>query len=759
MSLGAKRILGEIHHMDRILRVAITSGLLASALLAVFSFSLPPAHTVEAVTAGTDRYIVVLQAGADPRAVASSHGVTPEHVYQYALKGFSATLPSPSVQGLSRDPRVAYLELDQPVLLFDQEIPNGVQRIFADENPDSTIDGNDDYRVDVDVAVIDTGIDLDHLDLNVVASTNCARGGPLGGGCRDGEGDDGNGHGSHVAGTIAALDNGLGVVGAAPGARLWAVRVLDNAGSGYMSWIIAGVDWVTARATQIEVANMSLGCQCESDALDTAITNSIAAGVVYAVAAGNNDQDAALFSPANHPGVLTVSALADFDGAPGGLASPTCRSDEDDTLANFSNWGSLIEISAPGVCIRSTYKNGGYVTLSGTSMASPHVAGAAALLASGGNAPSNQADMEAIIQTLLREGNLNWTDDSDDDVKEPLLDLSNATVFNPTLVAGSGGGVSNSAPTANNASVATNEDTAVAVIFIGSDAETCDLAFSIITGPSNGSLSAITTNACLGAGPHTASASVTYTPEANFNGSDSFTYKVNDGSANSNTATVSVTVNAVNDAPVAQDKSTSSQKNTLVGITLTASDAETCDLAFSIVTGPSNGSLSAITNNACLGAGPYTASASVTYTPTADFIGSDSFTYKVNDGASDSNTATVSIAVTEQATMHLGDLDGSSTNQGSTWTAVVLITVHDGNHNPVNSANVRGTFTWNGNSVIVLCSTNVSGQCSVQTSGIPKRYSPVTFTVTAVSGTLEYDAANHDPDGDSDGTSISVNKP
>ncbi len=385
------------------------------------------------------RYIVVLKdnvgdSRAAARALARAHGLGLGLVYSSALKGFSASIPERALAALARDPRVDYIEADQWVQTFAQTVPTGVERIFALGNSNIAIDGND-SRIDVDVAVIDTGIDLDHPDLNVFKSTNCAGGGPSGSGCTDNEGNDGNGHGSHVAGTIGALDNGIGVVGVAPGARLWAVRVLDNRGSGYLSWVVAGIDWVTARADTIEVANMSLGCECTSNAMNKAITNSVAAGVVYAVAAGNNNKDAKTFSPANHPDVITVSALADFNGLPGGGAAPTCRGDVDDTGADFSNWGATVEVAAPGVCIRSTWKNGGYNTISGTSMASPHVAGAAALLAA---TDSNLSPMD-IRNIIIATGNTDslvdggWFDDSNDGFlnKEPLLDVGDSSVFAP----------------------------------------------------------------------------------------------------------------------------------------------------------------------------------------------------------------------------------------------------------------------------------------------------------------------------------------
>ena len=254
--------------------------------------------------------------------------------------------------------------------------------------------------MDVDVAVIDTGIDLDHPDLNVVGGTNCVS---FFSACGSG-GDDGNGHGTHVAGTIGALDNEIGVVGVAPGARLWAVRVLNNNGTGTTSQIIAGMDWVTARASTIEVANMSISGG-GSTSLDSAANRMADAGVAVAVAAGNNDADASGYSPARATKVLTVSAIADYDGLPGGLGQPPSNFclDQDDTLADFSNWGSTIEIAAPGCRILSTYLSGGYAWINGTSMASPHVAGALGLLASNGF-QRNYTGVSGLYDTLKAEG-------------------------------------------------------------------------------------------------------------------------------------------------------------------------------------------------------------------------------------------------------------------------------------------------------------------------------------------------------------------
>lgn len=508
------------------MRRRVLSFIVAIATLAVFS---PVAVAAPGVPTPV---IVVFRDGAGaPAQIADAlgraHGFEIGRVYEHALRGFAATVPAGRLAGLRADPRVDYIELDQVVRTTDHTVPTGINRTFANVNSAIDIDGTDDFRVDVDVAVIDTGIDLDHPDLNVFASTNCAAGSLFTRSCGSG-GDDDNGHGSHVAGTIGALDNGIGVVGVAPGSRLWAVKVLDSSGSGYMNWIIAGIDYVAANAGQIEVANMSLGCECASSAMDTAIANAVNKGVVFAVAAGNSAKDTSTFHPAAHPDVISVSALADFNGQPGGGAAPTCRTDEDDTLADFSNWGAMVEIAAPGVCILSTWMNGGYATISGTSMASPHVAGAAALLASQNN-PATKTDTQIIRTTLINKGNLGWTDHSGDGIKEPLLDVRDA-VFNPALIGGPGGNV---APVATNDaySVTVGKTLTVAapgVLGNDSDVNGNSLTASLVSGPSHGTL---TLNA---------NGSFSYKPSTS--DTTSFTYKANDGSADSNTATVSLTV-------------------------------------------------------------------------------------------------------------------------------------------------------------------------------------------------------------------------
>jgi len=378
-------------------------------------------------------YIVTLEPGNDPPQVApvmaAEYGGRAPHVYQRALPGFSFEGSASGAARLARDPKVRSVVADQRVRTTAQSVPTGVRRI--DGPLSGTISGNGAGAVDVDIAVIDTGIDLHHPDLNVVGGMNCSTGTSY---------DDGNGHGTHVAGTAAAKDNGIGVVGVAPGARLWSVRVLDDTGSGGWSSVICGIDWVTAHASEIEVANMSLagpGTQgsCNDGALREAICKSVESGVTYVVAAGNSSVDVAGQVPASFPEVITVSALADYDGLPGGLdKSSTCRAGTDDTLADFSNYGSGVDLIAPGVCITSTWKGGGYNTISGTSMASPHVTGAAALYLS--DHPG--ASPAAVAAALKAAGNMLWNAVGDRDrTKETLLNVD--ALIGTTFGGGTGG--------------------------------------------------------------------------------------------------------------------------------------------------------------------------------------------------------------------------------------------------------------------------------------------------------------------------------
>jgi subtilisin family serine protease len=314
---------------------------------------------------------------AEAGRIARGLGLSPKFTYGTAAYGFSATIPEARLNGLRRNPQVAYVEIDRiasiprPVAQAPKFCTNPANADHPACAPDGggedppaegnqttpwgiTRVGGFSNGAGLTAWVIDTGIDFNHADLNVDVgrSANFVQRG------KD-SAKDGNGHGTHVAGTIAAIHNGIDVVGVAAGATVVAVRVLDNGGSGSYSGVIAGVDYVAVNGIG-DVANMSLGGP-PSTALDNAVRAAAAAGVKFALAAGNSGDDANSHSPAraNGSNIYTVSAI-----------------NSSDCLASWSNWGNPpVDYAAPGVSILSTKKGGGTTTYSGTSMASPHVAG------------------------------------------------------------------------------------------------------------------------------------------------------------------------------------------------------------------------------------------------------------------------------------------------------------------------------------------------------------------------------------------------
>ena len=251
-----------------------------------------------------------------------------------------------------------------------------------------------------------------------------------------------------------------------------------------------------------------------------------------------------------------------------------------------------------------------------------------------------------------------------------------------------------------------------------------------------------------------------YVPAANYNGSDSFSYTVSDGTATS-TGAVSITVTSVNDVPTAAAKSAITTTGTPVTITLDGTDVETCELTFSITDSPLNGSLGSIAGQACSPGSPNADHATVTYTSNGGFVGNDQFTYRVADGSGGSTTATVSIAVNAVTTptVHIGDLDGSSLTQTKAWNATVTIVVEDGNRVVVGGATVTGTWSA-GATGTSTCTTSSSGVCTVSRTGLKKSLASVVFTVTNVSkaGYTYQASANRDPDGSSNGTTITVRR-
>lgn len=372
------------------------------------------------------------------RAVAGRNHVRVNSVYANAVGGFAASLNAGQLAAISANPAVAAVIPDLAVSIDDGsvgseasimrnvvrpawQVPAGVRRVGARTNAVQSFTHRT-QRVNADVAILDTGIDRDHPDLNVVGGYNCTS-------SNRNRWDDTNGHGTHVAGIVGALDNNIGVVGVAPGVRLWSVKVLDGKGKGFVSWLVCGIDWITSqrdrgRAT-IEVANMSISfgigpspnstCANGEDVIHQAICRSVAKGTTYAVAAGNDSHNARRNRPAAYDEVITVSAMADYDGKGGGKGKPSdscpSRFEPDDSFTKFSNHGPDVDLIAPGRCVLSTYMGKRYAFMSGTSMATPHVSGAAALY----HAMYPNAKPAQVKRALQAVGKLDWRTGTDPD--------------------------------------------------------------------------------------------------------------------------------------------------------------------------------------------------------------------------------------------------------------------------------------------------------------------------------------------------------
>ncbi|HEX6041324.1 S8 family serine peptidase [Longimicrobium sp.] len=340
------------------------------------------APDTEASQSAAPVYVVTFKSGVDVDAVtdelAKETGMTVMSRRHFAARGFTAAIPMERLNRILRDPRVEIVERDHIVTLdlpretarpggggsATQTTPWGITRVGgAGDGTGKT------------AWIIDSGIDLNHTDLNTsrACHTYFAGTSPA----------DGNGHGTHVAGTIAAKNNGQDVVGVAANAYVCSVRVLGNSGSGSYSGIISGVNYVAANGSSGDVANMSLGGSGSNATLEKAVSDAAGKGIKFVLAAGNDGLDANNFTPArvNGSNIYTISAIN----------SSGC-------MASWSNYGNPpVDYAAPGVSILSTKKGGGTTTMSGTSMAAPHVAGILLLggVRSSGNAscdPDGNAD-------------------------------------------------------------------------------------------------------------------------------------------------------------------------------------------------------------------------------------------------------------------------------------------------------------------------------------------------------------------------------
>ncbi|MEM7456262.1 MAG: S8 family serine peptidase [Planctomycetota bacterium] len=507
-----------------------------------------------------------------------------------------------------------------------------------------------DVRTDassVPVAVIDSGVNYDQPDIIDNIWTNS---GEIPGNGIDDDGNgyaddvygwdfdnddndpiDDNGHGSHVAGTIGAVgNNGQGMAGVAWDATIMSLKVIGN---GSNADVARAIDYATDNGAKI--TNNSYGYAGQnvpgSQVISDAIGRAKNSGVLYIVAAGNSrsgipasDMDGNFNAwPAEyskvHDNVITVAAI-----------------NEDGTFANYSHWGDeSVQIAAPGTNIASMWSDNNYYYSSGTSMATPHVAGAAALLWAERPDMSYLEIKDAILDNT-RPDHLSLVGNGVLD-----LGLAMAAITQP----------GNSAPTASNDTAVVNEDNSVNVSVLNNDSDPDGdtLTIQSFSQGSNGSVSE-------------SGGVVTYTPVANFNGNDSFTYTINDGNGNTDSATVFVTINAVNDNPVAVADSGVTDEDVAVSINVLANDSDIDGDSLSVAS-VTQGADGTVVDNG---------DGTVTYTPDAGFFGNDSFTYVVSDGSA-TDSATVNVTVNEVVG---GNIDvgfsGIAVDVTHVWTTINL---------------------------------------------------------------------------------------
>ena len=364
-------------------------------------------------------YVVSLVESQDDVALSTGRlerafGFSSSDVYVHALRGFAAPLTPGQIEKLKDHPAVSSVVPDVEISsagkpgasapVAAEQLPVGVKRIGAEGKGAASSA----------VAVLDTGLDLANRDLNASHGINCVKDGK--------PAQDDDGHGTHVGGTIAARADGGGVIGVAPGTRLYAVKVLDSSAKGRLSGLLCGMEWVRANAERLDirVANASITAPGSDDGacgardgspLHAAICSSVAAGIVYVAATGNASQDFARTAPAAYGEVLAVTAATDTDGREGGIGGAACEAGErDDRSGTYSNFATTDAaaahtLAAPGTCVVSSKIGGGVTTMLGTSMAAPHVAAAAALCIGTGDGagPCATSDPALLAANVTRQ--------------------------------------------------------------------------------------------------------------------------------------------------------------------------------------------------------------------------------------------------------------------------------------------------------------------------------------------------------------------
>ena len=758
----------------------------------------------------------------------------------------AALVKAPHVKGVELDARIAAFEPQSaPAPTGDLEYDNawGVTRIGSKSAHDAGIRGQG-----VKVAIIDTGIDYIHNSVTDVPYVvdpefNSEYKGGFDFVNNDADPMDDNGHGTHVAGILAAEKNGYLVVGVAPAVDLYALKILDADGNGDESNLILALQWAVDH--DIDVVNMSLGTHDVVPALQVAVQNAAASGLLMVAASGNTVTLTELFlgCPVAYPGAYPEVLSTTFTNVDDALTGLSCTGPEVDFAAPGDNIFSPVPVGTCMLC-----SDLGYAAESGTSMASPHLAGTVALLLSAGitdqGAPGLFDDVKARLCATTTVGfgvegifggstpiptsdprypqyfgcgvvnacqavaglnppppnnppvagadDINMTEDTPADLAvlandsdpdgDPLTIVSatqaahgttsinaNGTIhyvpnanffgddfFDYTISDGRGGTDPTSVklrvqaapdpPVAVDDTATTPEDTAVDVNVLANDTD-ADGDTLTVTGVGNAQHGTASVN---GGGT-----SIHFVPAANATGSASVDYTVSDGHGGSDSGTVSISITPVNDPPVAVNDSATTAQGVPITISVLANDTDIEGTALTVgsVSDPPHGT--AVAN----------ANGTITYTPDAGYSGPDAFGYAASDGTASSNVATVSIAVTAAppppSTFHVGDLDGSTSNAGKTWTAKVTIRIESATLVALSNATVTGTWS-NGASGTATCKTGTTGTCTVQLAKLTRAtVASVTFTVTNVtrSGGTYAPSANHDPDGDSTGTSIIVLRP
>ncbi|MFC1980298.1 S8 family serine peptidase [Chloroflexota bacterium] len=613
------------------------------------------------------------------------------------IPGIAASIPTTAIQGLLKNPRVTIIEPDVEIHATDAELDNawGVERIGAGMVHDSINKGDS-----VKVAIIDTGIDYYHLDL----AANYAGGYDFVN--IDEDPMDDNGHGTHVAGIVAALDNDSGVVGVAPEVELYALKVLDSDGNGSFFNVIAALDWATGNNPDgiiCQITNNSYGSSdYPGDLVELAFDLAYTWpdwSQLHVAAAGNSGnllgEGDNVEYPARFASVIAVAST-----------------DQSDMRAISSSTGPDVELAAPGVDINSTCapwldgsmhdKDGivnDYAILSGTSMASPHVAGTAA---------------------LVMAAHPTWTNEQVRfHLQDTAYDLYPAEFYGHGLVDAYAAvpPPDNLSPVAQDDAATTDEDVAVIIDVLAndSDPDLDPLDVTAVSDPAHGT-AAINFDD-----------TVTYTPDAGYNGPDAFTYTISDGQGGTDTANVSVTVNPQNDHPVAQDDAATTDEDAAVIIDVLAndSDPDLDPLDVTAVSDPAHGTAAINFDD------------TVTYTPDVDYNGPDAFTYTISDGQGGTDTANVSVTVNQTAPiMHIASITILLSQKGQNWQAKALVQIVDEADNPIKRARVIGDWSGAVSGIGATGTTHGKGEAKVNSEKIKAQSGQsftFTFTVTDVS--------------------------